>query len=242
MDSVDRKRNGICWLRPRPGSLGISLARSLLVLHLDELAPRTPQLPHRRLGALTPLTTSAALHVALVVVAVLIRTTPPLANESVRGPGPIPEQQVRHLVFLAPQLRRGGGGGGGVISSRRPSVAPRASARTRSPCEPKGAAANVPVTTAPRSPPRTVLRSRRSCLRRTRWLQAFRADRIAGWRHDVRHVDRSRVRGRRGQGPGPVSVRAMARDRPRNRRWNRRRRVPPWRGSIHPAPDQRNKA
>lgn len=82
------------------------------MLHLDELAPRTPQLPHRRFGALTQLGTSAALHVALVVIAFLIETTPQPGDEAFRT-RPATEQQVRHLVFLAPELPMGGGGGGG---------------------------------------------------------------------------------------------------------------------------------
>ena len=41
--------------------------------HLDPLAPRTPRLPHQRLGALQ-LAASLALHVSLVVVAALIET------------------------------------------------------------------------------------------------------------------------------------------------------------------------
>ena len=112
MDSVDRKRNGICWLRPRPGSLGISLARSLLVLHLDPLAPRTPRLPQQRLGALQ-LAASIALHVTLVGVAALIVTTPAPGIES-RQVEPTREEHLRHIVFRAPELPRLGGGGGGA--------------------------------------------------------------------------------------------------------------------------------
>jgi TonB family protein len=82
------------------------------VLHLDQLAPRTPHLPHRRCGALTQLVTSAAMHAALVVAAVLVRSTLVPGIESVRA-APTTEQQLRHLVFLAPELPRMGGGGGG---------------------------------------------------------------------------------------------------------------------------------
>ena len=87
------------------------------MLHLDPLAPRTPRLPHRRLGALTQLAASTALHVTLVVIAAVIETT--LApGIDVRRAERITDQQrpaVRHIVFLAPerpQTRRGGGGGG----------------------------------------------------------------------------------------------------------------------------------
>jgi len=82
-----------------------------VMLHLDPLAPRTPRLPHQRLGALQ-LTASLALHVSLVVVAVLIETTTAPVTES-RQVGQATEAQVRHVVFLAPELPRMGGGGGG---------------------------------------------------------------------------------------------------------------------------------
>ena len=105
------------------------------MLHLDPLAPRTPRLPHRRLGALTQLAASTALHLTLVVIAALIATTSAPGIESRRA-GPTTEEQVRHVVFLAPELpRMGGGGGGGGNQQPGRSVARRASARTRSPCE-----------------------------------------------------------------------------------------------------------
>jgi protein TonB len=84
------------------------------VLDLDPRAPRTPRLPHR-LGALTQLGASAALHVTLVVIAALMGTTS-APGFDVRRAEPISEQQspeVRHLVFLAPELPRTGTGGGG---------------------------------------------------------------------------------------------------------------------------------
>ena len=82
------------------------------MLHLDPLAPRTPRLPHRRLGALTQLAASTALHMTLVVIAALIETTSAPGIE-LRRTGPTTDQQVRHVVFLAPELPRMGGGGGG---------------------------------------------------------------------------------------------------------------------------------
>jgi periplasmic protein TonB len=88
------------------------------VLHLDQLAPRTPRLPPRRLGALTQLAASAALHLTLVVIAIWVKTT--LAPDiELRRAGPTIDQQVRHVVFLAPELPQlaGGGGGGGSQQS-----------------------------------------------------------------------------------------------------------------------------
>jgi periplasmic protein TonB len=82
------------------------------VLHLDPLAPRTPRLPHRRVGALTQLAASTALHLTLVVIAALIKTTVAPGIE-LRRAGPTADQQVQHVVFLAPELPRMGGGGGG---------------------------------------------------------------------------------------------------------------------------------
>lgn len=80
------------------------------MLHLDELAPRTPQLPHRRKAA--QLAASAVLHAALVVVVILIKSPPQAGSESWRV-RPAVEQDFRHVVFLAPEPRIGGGGGGG---------------------------------------------------------------------------------------------------------------------------------
>jgi periplasmic protein TonB len=90
------------------------------VLHLDTLAPRTPRLPQRRLGALTQLAASTALHITLVVIAALIETTS-APGIDVRRAEPITDQQkpaVRHLVFLAPELPRPGRGGGGGGNQR----------------------------------------------------------------------------------------------------------------------------
>ena len=91
---------------PVPG-----LRESPVVLHLDTLAPRTPRLPHRRLGPLQ-IAASMVLHVTIVVVATLIETTSAPGIES-RRVGPTAEEAVRHVVFLAPELPRIGGGGGG---------------------------------------------------------------------------------------------------------------------------------
>jgi protein TonB len=85
------------------------------VLHLDPLAPRTPRLPHRGLGALTQFAAATALHVTFVVIAALIETRS-APGIDVRRVEPATDQQrpdVRHLVFLAPELPRPGRGGGG---------------------------------------------------------------------------------------------------------------------------------
>ena len=89
------------------------------MLDLDPLAPRTPRLPHQRLGALQ-LTAAIALHMSLVVVAALIETTSAPGMES-RRVGPTTDQQVQHVVFLAPEVPRiGAGGGGGGNRQPRP--------------------------------------------------------------------------------------------------------------------------
>ena len=90
------------------------------MLHLDPLAPRTPRLPHRRLGALAQLAASTALHMTLVVIAAVIGTTS-APGIDVRRAERITDQQrpdVRHFVFLAPELPRPGRGGGGGGNQR----------------------------------------------------------------------------------------------------------------------------
>ena len=85
------------------------------MLHLDPLAPRTPRLPRKRWGASAQLAASIALHVALVVIAAVIETTP-TPGLDLRRARPITDPQradVRHIVFLAPELPRTGRGGGG---------------------------------------------------------------------------------------------------------------------------------
>jgi protein TonB len=83
----------------------------VLHLNLAAEAPPTPQLPRRRLGAVTQLAVSAALHMALVVIAALVNTgTAPVMAASRPSPA---SQAVTHLVFIAPVLPRTGGGGGG---------------------------------------------------------------------------------------------------------------------------------
>ena len=90
------------------------------MLHLDPLAPRTPRLPRRRLGTLTQLAASTALHMTLVVMAAVIGTTS-APGIDVRRADWISDQQrpdVRHFVFLAPELPRPGRGGGGGGNQR----------------------------------------------------------------------------------------------------------------------------
>ena len=81
------------------------------MLHLDPLAPHTPQLPRRRFGALTELAASLALHVSLFTIVALVGTTSAPGVELRRADHDA--RDVRHIVFLARELPRIGGGGGG---------------------------------------------------------------------------------------------------------------------------------
>ena len=143
------------------------------MLHLDPLAPRTPRLPHRRLGALTQLAASTALHLTLVVIAALIKTTVAPGIESRRA-GPTTEEQVRHVVFLAPELpRMGGGGGGGGNQQPGPIRRAQGVGSDRSPCEcEKGRRQRPRRRQLPHLLSRTFLRSHRSCSMRSRWPPA----------------------------------------------------------------------
>ena len=90
------------------------------MLDLDPLAPRTPRLPHRRLGALTQLAASTALHMTLVVIAALIAAMSAPGIDARRAERIADQQRpdVRHIVFLAPELPRAGAGGGGGGNQR----------------------------------------------------------------------------------------------------------------------------
>jgi TonB family protein len=87
------------------------------VLHLDHLAPPTPRLPHRR-GPLAQLAASAALHLTVVVIAAVVKTTLAPGIELQRQGLTSDQQRPAHLVFLAPELPRMGGGGGGGGNQR----------------------------------------------------------------------------------------------------------------------------
>jgi protein TonB len=82
------------------------------VLHLDQLVPRTPHLPDRRAGALTPFAASAALHVTVVAITAVV-ATPVVPGIQRHGTAPNVDQQIHHVVFVVPDLPRIGGGGGG---------------------------------------------------------------------------------------------------------------------------------
>ena len=87
-------------------------ARSLVVLELDPRAPRTPRLPHRRLGPLAQLTAATALHMTLVLIVASVETT---LTRGLAPPRTAPIPEVRHTVFLPSEMPRtptGGGGGG----------------------------------------------------------------------------------------------------------------------------------
>jgi len=95
------------------------------VLQLEPLDPRTPRLPRRRLGALAQLPASIALHVTIVLLLTFIGT---ISTTDVGRAKPTDDQHaldVRHIVFLAPDLQPPGGGGGGG-GNRRPEPIRRA--------------------------------------------------------------------------------------------------------------------
>src|SRR3954470_9750753 len=94
---------------------GSGLRDVLVVLHFDELGPRTPQLPCRRFGPLAQLATSALLHATMFLIAAFITfTTAPRRDVMPVKAVPAPQQvDVRHMVFLASALTHTGGGGGG---------------------------------------------------------------------------------------------------------------------------------
>ena len=84
----------------------------MLHLALDDLAPGAPHLPHRRWGTLVQLAASAALHATLIVIVALVTSTVAPRIELRRADADA-DLQVRHVVFLAPEVRRIGSGGGG---------------------------------------------------------------------------------------------------------------------------------
>ncbi len=99
------------------------------MLDLDPLAPRTPRMPHRRLGALTRLAASTPLHLAVVVIAVVVETaSSPGVDVHRAKPGTDRQRpDVRHFVFLVPKLPQTGSGGGGG-GNRQPEPIRRAQA------------------------------------------------------------------------------------------------------------------
>jgi periplasmic protein TonB len=107
-------------------SPGIHFAGAFGVLHLDPLEPRTPRLPHQRLGPVAQLAASMALHVAFVLTGASLASTLRPSLEA-RRPEPLTDLQSQYvrLVFLVSELPRttGGGGGGG---NQRPDPVRRA--------------------------------------------------------------------------------------------------------------------
>jgi TonB family protein len=92
-------------------------------LRLDPRAPRTPHLPERRWGPLPQLAAAAWLHLALGVIAIVVKAALAPAIEP-RRPEPTIRQKVVHIVFATPERRIGGGGGGG--GNRQPGPIRRA--------------------------------------------------------------------------------------------------------------------
>jgi hypothetical protein len=106
------------------------------MLHLDPLEPRTPRLPHPRFGALTQLGSSAALHVTLVAIRLISATSAPGIELATPSRSPISGSLTFGMSCFSRQRGRDRGAEGvaAVISKRLPFGAPRAWARTRSPC------------------------------------------------------------------------------------------------------------
>jgi len=90
------------------------------VLDLDPLAPRTPRLPHPRLGGLGQLAASTVLHATFAVIAALIAMTAGHGMDVRRAERIVDPQRadLLHIVFLAPELPQMGGGGGGGGNQR----------------------------------------------------------------------------------------------------------------------------
>lgn len=93
---------------------GIRFATASVVLGLDDLAPPTPRLPHRRFGLLTQLAASAGLHICVLTAVVMSALSAPDVGVPRPEPGTNRERFVLpHVVFLAPEASRPGRGGGG---------------------------------------------------------------------------------------------------------------------------------
>ena len=136
------------------------------MLHLDPLAPPPPRLPHQGLGP-RPLAASIALHVSVLVIATLVVRLSAPAIESRRAE-PTTDQQVQHVVFLAPESPKIGGGGGGG-GNRQPGPIRRAQGVGSDPMTVrvrKAPAPPAPVAAAPApavedaSPPSIVLEAK----------------------------------------------------------------------------------
>lgn len=111
--------------KTRTTSTGTRFARSVGVLHL--LALPTPQLPSRRFGVPMQLAASVALHVTVLMLAMLVRPAPSPGFDVHRAEAQTTQEKldVRHIVFLAPEVPRIGGGGGGG-GNRQPGPVRRA--------------------------------------------------------------------------------------------------------------------
>ena len=215
------------------------------MLHLDPLAPRTPQLPHRRLGALTQLAASIALHVSLVVLAALSRPRRHLASSPPSRTDHRPTSaayRVSRARAAADRRRRGwrrqsATGADPSRAGRRLGLDDPASAKR---AVANGRPGDDRFRTCRRGPSSAPIDRARG---EAAGLRPVRSDWTADRRRDVRHVDRSRVRRRRRhRHRDRYWLGTWAGTRPRIGRRNRRRRLPPWRGSIRTAPDQRGQA
>ena len=122
------------------------------MLRLEPLAPCAPHLPTRRSGAVLQLAVSAALHVIALMIALVLTASKADVDAHRREALAAQEaSDVRHIVFLAPEVPRPAGGGGGGGGNQQPGPIRRAQGvgadaitlRVR-----KAAPATAPVTTA----------------------------------------------------------------------------------------------
>ena len=181
----------------------------------------------------------------LVVIAALIETTSAPGIEVRRAETDQPTNKFGTFVFVRARAATDGGGGGGGGNQQSGPIR-RAQGVGSDPI-------TLRVRKSRRQRPgddrfRTCRRGRSSApIDRARCeaagLRPVRSDWTAERRRDVRHVDRSRVRGRRRHGKRDwYRLGTWPGIRPRIRRWNWRWRLPRWRGSIRTAPDQRSQA
>jgi TonB family protein len=102
-------------LRVNRSVAGIRFATSLVMLDLDQRAPRTLRLPHQPLGRLAQLAASIAVHATVLSLAASIEITSTPGRDVRQADRSTTQQRldVQHIVFLAPRQQPAGSGGGG---------------------------------------------------------------------------------------------------------------------------------